>query len=155
MPKATRAGSMSAVIEQAEKSATLLVVDGDEQDRAALSRMLAEGPYRVHAAADAPTALRLLHEARCDLILLASEMPGVDGLALCRVLRAQGATKRLPIIMLAARDDEELQVGAFAAGADDLVVKPATGRELLSRVSAHLDAARRERALAGSNRELA
>src|SRR5205823_3845094 len=120
-----------------------------------LSSMLAAGPYRVLAAADAPTALRLLHEARCDLILLASEMPGVDGLALCRLLRAQGATKRLPIIMLASRDDSDIQEGAFAAGADDLVVKPAQPRELLSRVSAHLEAARRERALAGRNRELA
>ncbi len=146
---------MPAAVNQFTKTATLLVVEGDEGDRTALTRTLEAGPYRVLAAADAPTALRLLHEARCDLILLASEMPGVDGLALCRVLRAQAATKRLPIIMVAARDDEDVQVGAFAAGADDLVVKPAAGRELLSRVSAHLEAARRERALAGSNRELA
>ncbi len=146
---------MSAIVNQTEKSATLLVVDGDEHDRAALTRTLTEGPYRVLTAADAPTALKLLHEARCDLILLASEMPGVDGLALCRVLRAQAATKRLPIIVLAARDDADGQEDAFAAGADDLIVKPATPRELLSRVSAHLEAARRERALAGRNRELA
>ncbi len=146
---------MPAASNQLTKTATLLVVDGDERARAALARALAQGPYRVHVAADAPTALRLLHEAHCDLILLASEMPGVDGLALCRVLRAQATTKRLPIIMLADRDETELQVGAFAAGADDFVVKPARRRELLSRVSAHLEAARRERTLAGSNRELA
>ncbi len=146
---------MPAAINQLTKTATLLVVDGDERARAALGRALEQGPYRVHTAADAPTALRLLHEAHCDLILLASEIPGVDGLALCRVLRAQATTKRLPIIMLATRDEEELQVGAFAAGADDFVVKPAARRELLSRVSAHLEAARRERTLAGSNRELA
>ena len=146
---------MPAIVNQPERSATLLVVDGDAQDRAALSRMLEAGPYRVHAAADAPTALRLLHEARCDLILLASEMPGVDGLALCRVLRAQAATKRLPIIVLASAAEAGVQEGAFAAGADDLIVKPAAARELLSRVSTHLEAARRERSLAGRNRELA
>ncbi len=146
---------MSAASNQPIKLATLLVVDGDERARAALGRVLEQGPYRVHTAADAPTALRLLHEAHCDLILLASEMPGVDGLALCRLLRAQETTKRLPIIMLADHAEEELQVGAFAAGADDFVVKPAARRELLSRVSAHLEAARRERTLAGSNRELA
>ncbi|HYY42873.1 MAG TPA: response regulator, partial [Pyrinomonadaceae bacterium] len=145
---------MPAADHESGQIATLLVVDGAEGDRAAVCRTLEAGPYRVLSAADAPTALRLLHAARCDLILLASEMPGVDGLALCRVLRAQAATKRLPIIVLAGRDEEDLEVNAFAAGADDLVVKPAAGRELLSRVSAHLDAARRERALAGSNREL-
>lgn len=146
---------MPATIKQLNQTATLLVVDADERARAALERTLAQGPYRVQLAADAPAALRLLHETHCDLILLASEMPGVDGLALCRLLRAQTTAKRLPIIMLAGRADEELQVGAFAAGADDFVVKPAARRELLSRVSAHLEAARRERTLAGSNRELA
>jgi two-component system NtrC family sensor kinase len=154
MQKALRHEGMPAAVNQLSQTATLLVVEADEHDRATLSRALEAGPYRVLSAADAPTALRLLHEAHCDLILLASEMPGVDGLALCRVLRAQATTKRLPIIMLAGRDEAELAVNAFAAGADDLVVKPATGRELLSRVSAHLEAARRERALAGSNREL-
>ena len=146
---------MLAADQQTGRPATLLVVETDERARASLVRTLEGARYRVLEAGDAPTALRLLHEAHCELILLASEMPGVDGLALCRVLRAQAATKRLPIIMLASRADEELQVGAFAAGADDFVVKPAARRELLSRVSAHLEAARREHALAGSNRELA
>src|ERR671921_51907 len=61
-----------------------------------------------------------------------------DGLALCRLLRAQGAAKRLPIIVVSARDDESHKVEAFAAGADDFVAKGAP----------------RGRALLGSNREL-
>lgn len=145
----------AAAREQADQPATLLVVDADERVSGALGRTLAAAHYRVLTAPDAPTALRLLHEAHCDLVMLDTAMPGIDGLALCRLLRAQTATKRLPIIVLAAHADEELQVGAFAAGADDFVVKPAARRELLSRVRAHLEAARRERALAGSNRELA
>jgi two-component system NtrC family sensor kinase len=155
MRKTLRAGPLPAAVTELSKSATLLVVESDDEARAATLSALEGGAYCLLSAADAPDALRLLHETGCDLILLASEMPGVDGLALCRVLRAQGATKRLPIIMLAPRADEELQVGAFAAGADDFIVQPAPARELLSRVSAHLDAAQRERALAGSNRELA
>ncbi|HEX8071615.1 MAG TPA: ATP-binding protein [Pyrinomonadaceae bacterium] len=155
MRKTSRAGAPPAAVTELSKSATLLVVEADEGARAAVVRALEGGAYRVLCAADAPDALRLLHEARCDLLLLASELPGVDGRALCRVLRAQSTTRRLPIIMLAPRADEELQVGAFAAGADDFVVRPVPARELLSRVSAHLAAARRERALAGSNRELA
>src|SRR5919112_1213675 len=77
-----------------------------------------------------------------------------DERALCRLLRAQGAAKRLPIIVVSARDDESHKVEAFAAGADDFVAKGAPRGELISRVSAHLEAAHRERALVGSNREL-
>jgi two-component system NtrC family sensor kinase len=135
-------------------AATLLVVDDDEGARESLREILAGGPHRVVVAADAPRALRLLHRESCDLILLDVEMPGIDGLALCRLLRAQPATKRLPILVVSARDDEERKVAAFAAGADDFVSKSAPRGELLSRVSAHLEAARRERALVGSNREL-
>src|SRR5256714_1089837 len=84
MQKALRNEGMPAAVNQLSQTATLLVVEADERDRATLSRALEAGPYRVLSAADAPTALRLLHEAHCDLILLAREMPGVDGLALCR-----------------------------------------------------------------------
>ncbi|HKP72358.1 MAG TPA: response regulator, partial [Pyrinomonadaceae bacterium] len=136
------------------KNFTLLIVDDDERARASLRDIFEAASHRVKAAADAPTALKMLHQEPCDLILLDIELPGVDGLALCRLLRAQEATRRLPIIVVSAHDDEERKVGAFAAGADDFVVKRATDRELLSRVSAHLEAAQRERALVGSNREL-
>ena len=137
-----------------QSAATLLVVDDDERARESLREIFAGGPHRVVVAPDAPRALRLLHREPCDLILLDVEMPGIDGLALCRLLRAQPATKRLPIVVVSARDDEEHKVAAFAAGADDFVSKSAPRGELLSRVTAHLEAARRERALVGSNREL-
>ena len=133
---------------------TLLVVDSDAEARAALSRIFENEGLRVFAAGDAPEALRLLHREACDLIVLDPEMPGIDGLALCRVLRAQSATKRMPIIIISRRDEEEQKVGAFNAGADDFVVKSATTGELLSRVNAHLDAAARESDLVGRNREL-
>jgi two-component system NtrC family sensor kinase len=136
------------------KTFTLLIVDDDERARASLQTIFESASHRVKVAADAPTALRMLHQEPCDLILLDIELPGVDGLALCRLLRAQEATRRVPVIIVSAHDDEERKVGAFAAGADDFVVKSAARRELLSRVSTHLEAAQRERALVGSNREL-
>lgn len=105
-------------------------------------------------ASDAPNALRLLHKEGCDLIVLDIAMPGVDGLALCRLLRAQAATKQLPIIIFSASDDENRKVEAFAAGADDYIVKPSSPRELVSRVGARLGSAQREWDLIGSNREL-
>jgi DNA-binding response OmpR family regulator len=136
------------------KTFTLLIVDDDERARTSLQNVFEAAKHRVKAAADAPTALRLLHQEPCDLILLDIELPGVDGLALCRLLRAQEATRRLPIIIISAHGDEERKVGAFAAGADDFIVKPAPPRELLLRVNAQLEAAQRESALVGSNREL-
>jgi two-component system NtrC family sensor kinase len=139
---------------QAAKSFTLLVVDDDERARDFLRNTFESAQHQVKVAADAPTALRLLHREPCDLILLDIELPGVDGLALCRLLRAQEATRRLPIIVISAHDDEERKVAAFTAGADDFIVKPATQRELLSRVGTQIEAAQRERALVGSNREL-
>jgi DNA-binding response OmpR family regulator len=145
---------MSVSSSQTAKSFTLLIVDDDERARDFLQNTFESAQHQVKVAADAPTALRLLHREPCDLILLDIELPGIDGLALCRLLRAQEATRRLPIIVISAHDDEERKVSAFAAGADDFIVKPATRRELLSRVGTQIEAAQRERALVGSNREL-
>lgn len=136
------------------RTATLLVVDDDARMRRFLRRTFEDEGHRVLHAADAPSALRKLHQERCDLIMLDIELPGINGLALCRLLRAQVATKQLPIIIISSHDNEEQKVEAFTAGADDFVVKPSTARELVSRVGAHLEAAERERALEGSNREL-
>lgn len=134
--------------------ATLLIVDDEASVRGKLQRIFEGAGHRTIAAADAPSALRLLHRERCDLVVLDVEMPGVDGLALCRLLRAQTTTKQLPVVMLSGSDDENRKVEAFAAGADDYIVKPSTERELLLRVGAHLETAQRERDLLGSNREL-
>ncbi|MCA1633086.1 MAG: response regulator [Acidobacteria bacterium] len=137
-----------------DKTATLLVVDDDARVRRQLQRAFEGAGHRVVACADAAAALHELHRQQCDLIVLDIELPGVSGLALCRLLRAQGATKRLPVIIISAHDREDYKVEAFAAGADDFVVKGSTSRELLTRVGAHLEAAERERTLEGSNREL-
>jgi len=145
---------MSASADIIQKSATLLVVDDDESALRRLRRAFEGDGYHVITAHDAPTALRLLHQESCDLLVLDVEMPGVSGLALCRLLRAQAATKHLPIIIVSTNDDEERKVEAFAAGADDIIIKSSTSREFLSRIGAHLEAAQRERALVGRNREL-
>jgi two-component system NtrC family sensor kinase len=132
----------------------ILVVDDDEEIRDILREIFEEAGYRTVTAADAPAALRALHKEQCDLIVLDLEMPGVDGVALCRLLRAQDATSKIPVIAFSGSDDESRQVEAFAAGVDDYIIKPSTPGELLSRVSTHLRSAQREWALLGSNREL-
>jgi PAS domain S-box-containing protein len=145
---------MTVSSQVSEKAATILVVEDDEPVRAGLARAFEAEGHRVLACGDAAEALRELHREGCDLIVLDVELPGVSGLALCRLLRAQAATRRLPVIILSSHDREEYKVEAFAAGADDFVVKGPTTRELLTRVGAHLQSAERERLLRGSNREL-
>src|ERR687890_778444 len=145
---------MTVSSQVSEKAATILVVEDDERVRAGLRRAFEAEGHRVLACGDAAEALRELHREGCDLIVLDVELPGVSGLALCRLLRAQAATRRLPVIILSSHDREEYKVEAFAAGADDFVVKGPTARELLTRVGAHLQSAERERLLRGSNREL-
>ncbi len=145
---------MPAQSDTNQTGATLLVVDDELSVRRSLKRIFEGAGHRVIAASDAPNALRLLHKEGCDLIVMDITIPGVDGLALCRLLRAQAATRQLPIIIFSAIDDENRKVEAFAAGADDYIVKPSSPRELLSRAGARLGSRQREWALIGSNREL-
>jgi len=135
-------------------SATLLIVDDDADARDRLREIFETAQYRVVTATEAAAALRVLKGVRCDLVALDLEMPGVDGLALCKLLRAQPLTSKLPIIALSDSDDEERKVQAFTAGADDYITMPSTPGELLSRVSLHVRTSQREWALIGVNREL-
>ncbi|HEV2915859.1 MAG TPA: response regulator [Pyrinomonadaceae bacterium] len=145
---------MSAPSITTNKTATLLIVDPEASERSRLSRIFEDAGHRAFTASDAPAALRLLHREPFDLVVLDIEMPGVDGLALCRLLRAQAATRQLPLVVFTASDEENRKVEAFAAGADDYITKPSSPRELLTRISAHLETAEREWALVGTNREL-
>ncbi|MDX6402598.1 MAG: hypothetical protein QOH70_53 [Blastocatellia bacterium] len=134
--------------------ATLLIVDNDRAARDGLRSVFESAGHRTIGVPDAPAALRLLHKQACDLVLLDVELPEVDGLALCRLLRAQPALTQLPLVVFSADDSEGSKVEAFSAGADDYIVKPSTPGELVSRVNSHLNYAQRESELIGSNREL-
>jgi two-component system NtrC family sensor kinase len=134
--------------------ATLLIVDDDRSAREGLRSLFENAGHTTIGVADAPSALRLLHKQMCDLVVLDVELPEVDGLALCRLLRAQPAMTNLPVVVFSADDSEGRKVEAFTAGADDYIVKPSTPGELVSRVNSHLNFAQRESELMGSNREL-
>ena len=139
---------------QQTSGATLLIVDTDKSAREGLRSVFENAGHRTIGVADASSALRLLRKETCDLVVLDVELPEVDGLALCRLLRAQPAMKQLPLVVFSADDSEGRKVEAFTAGADDYIVKPSTPGELLSRVNSHLNIAQRESELIGSNREL-
>jgi len=134
--------------------ATLLVIDDDSSARESLRGIFESAGHRTIAVSDAPAALRVLKKEQCDLVMLDIELPEIDGVSLCRLLRAQPSLRQLPVLMFSATDNERRKVEAFSAGADDYIVKPSTPGELLSRVNSHLGIAQRESQLADSNREL-
>jgi two-component system phosphate regulon response regulator PhoB len=117
---------------------TVLLVE-DERDIADLVRYHVEkaGMRFLHAS-DGGAALRLARAELPDVTLLDLMLPGLDGLEVCRQLRRDAATRRLPIIMLTARGEEVERVVGLELGADDYVVKPFSPRELLARIRAVL-----------------
>ena len=136
------------------QAATVLVVDDDVNMREHLRNVFETAGYRALSAGETASALRLLQTEPCDLVLIDLALSEVDGLALCRLLRAQPATSKLPVITLAHDDSDSQKQEAFAAGADDYIAKSSSAAEIVSRSAAHLRAAQREWELIGSNREL-
>ncbi len=123
-------------------SSTILVVDDDEAVRKVLSFPLERDGYRVLQAADGEEALERFAERPVDLVVLDIMLPKLDGLEVCRQLRARSS---VPIIMLTARDDELDKVLGLELGADDYVTKPFSIREFRSRTRALLRRARAPR----------
>jgi len=116
--------------------ARLLIVEDDEGIRVPLARALEREGYEVDGVGDGEEALRLAAGTDHDLVLVDVGLPGLDGLEVCRRLRAQAPA--LPILFLTAQDGELDIVDGLDAGADDYITKPFRVSELLARVRAHL-----------------
>lgn len=111
----------------------ILIVDDDAGIRELLTEYLRKQGLQATAAADGPQMRAALASHRVDLVVLDLMLPGVDGIALCRELRAPGMPP-LPIIMLTARSDEADRILGLELGADDYVPKSFAARELLARI---------------------
>jgi len=134
---------------------SILLVDDNADMRSYLGGLLGR-EHEVRTAADGWQALRCLDDRLPDLVLTDVMMAGLDGFGLLEKLRANPATATLPVILLSANASEEARLRALEAGADDFLVKPFHGRELLARVSGLLrlaqvrrEAMQREQALRG------
>jgi two-component system response regulator MprA len=114
----------------------LLIVDDDRALRDALRRALVVSGYEVDTASGGAQALALIATELPDAMVLDVGMPDVDGLEVCRRLRAGG--ERLPVLMLTARDAVEDRIDGLDAGADDYLVKPFDVGELKARLRALL-----------------
>ena len=123
-------------------SARILLADDDRAIREALTRALSLEGYDVVQAPDGAQALALIESSKPDMAILDVMMPNVDGLTVCRVVRAE--RNRLPILMLTARTETPDRVAGLDAGADDYLPKPFDLDELLARVRALLRRARPE-----------
>ena len=118
-----------------ESSSTILLVDDEDAIQSLLTYPLERDGYRVVQARDGDEALRRFADEDVDLVILDIMLPRVDGLEVCRRLRAEST---VPIIMLTARDDELDKVLGLELGADDYITKPFSIREFRSRVRALL-----------------
>ena len=122
----------------ARAARSVLVVDDDERVRSLLRLALARSGLVVLEAPDGAAALDLVRRARPDLVLLDMMMPGLGGLEVCRRLRADPATRTLPVLMLSAAASEEDRRAGLESGADAYLTKPFSPRALLAAVAAYL-----------------
>ncbi len=113
----------------------ILVVDDESQITRVLRTSLSTHGYDIRVANDGETALEIMKDWSPDLVITDLAMPNMDGLELCRRLRAK---TQIPIIVLSVRGEERTKVKALDAGADDYVTKPFGMEELLARVRANL-----------------
>ncbi len=118
--------------------ATILVVEDEIDLQQVLHFNLTNAGHNVMTAGTGAEALRLVNERRPDLVLLDIMLPDITGLDVCRQIKAQETSRRIPVMMLTARGEEIDRVVGFEIGADDYVVKPFSVRELALRVAAVL-----------------
>ena len=120
----------------------VLVVDDVPENLAVLHDALDESGFTVVVANNGEVALQRAAEAQPDIILLDAIMPGMDGFETCRRLKANLATRHIPVVFMTGLTEAEHVVAAFEAGGNDYVTKPLRTGEVLARIAAHMQTAR-------------
>ena len=133
---------------EAPEPVTILTVDDDAVCLAATRATLESDHVRVVSAPEPSRFFELMQEHVPDLVLLDIDLPGVSGLELCRLLRADGRFRAVPVMFLSSRADDGTVREVYRAGADDFITKPFVGPELTARVSNRLERSRLHRLLA-------
>lgn len=130
------------------KRAAALLIDDDARLGDLLTEYLGKNDVDLVVAPDGERGLAALAKSRADVVLLDLMLPGIDGLEVCKRIRATDAIASVPVLMLTAKGDDVDKVVGLEIGADDYLAKPFNPRELLARIRALL---RRARAPAASN----
>jgi PAS domain S-box-containing protein len=131
----------------------VLVVDDNAELRRYVARLLSTR-FEVMTAPDGMAALELIQKQKPDLVLTDAMMPKLDGFGLLKAIRSRPELRTTPVILLSARAGEESRIEGLDAGADDFLVKPFSGRELLARVNVNVQMARIRREAEEREREL-
>jgi DNA-binding response OmpR family regulator len=134
---------INAMAHLPSSSTDILLVDDSVVELRLLIDLMSGLKYRVSVAFDGDKGYQLAQLQMPSLILMDVSMPGVDGFAACRLLKANPATQKIPVIFLTASTSVEQRLEGFAAGAVDYVTKPFAEEELLARVAVHLNLAAR------------
>ena len=159
MPEPAPAPATGAVAEPraqpAQSTPRILVVEDDAKMRRVLELLLS-GHWTVETSADAASAIAAIRERPPDLVLTDLLLPGMDGYDFLRQLRAEAGTRTLPVIVISGLTEEADRLRALEAGANDYLIKPFSERELMLRVTTHLEMGflRREAALRESETQL-
>ena len=127
---------MEALATHAE--ATILLVDDNPANLGVLTQLLTAQSWRVLVAQQGESGLQIAQRARPDLILLDVLLPGMDGFAICRRLKADPSTAEIPVLFMTVRMEAADKLKGFQAGAVDYITKPFQAEEVLARVTTHL-----------------
>jgi putative two-component system response regulator len=129
---------LTAIDELARQQVTVLVVEDDQVNSAALMQLLNSQGYGAQAASDGETALATINHGAPDLVLLDVQLPGMSGFDVCRHIKQAPATRLIPVVLVTGLDTREHRIAGIDAGADDLLTKPFDVRELNARVKSLL-----------------
>jgi phosphate regulon transcriptional regulator PhoB len=120
--------------QSSSRMSDILIIDDEKDIVETIEYNLKKENFTVHKAYDGINGLRVAKETIPDLILLDLMLPGIDGIELCKTLKKNDNTKKIPIIMLTAKKQEVDKVVGLEVGADDYIVKPFGMRELIARI---------------------
>jgi serine/threonine protein kinase len=149
-----RAVDSREVAEAAERLGVVFVVDDNPRNLTVLASILRNHGYRVKVASRGNRAIVAMQAEPPDLVMLDIQMPDMDGYDVCRELKADPATRDIPVIFISALDDVTVKVKAFKTGGIDYVTKPFQAEEVLARVESQLQIARLRKDLEASKRDL-
>ena len=129
----TEGARISAGIENVNKKPTLLFIDSD-REAVEIARMVLENAFEVFVAETGEVGLLLAFNTKPSIILLDSYLPGIDGYRICKILRSQEDTKNIPIAFFSAGTQNDEIKKCFTSGADDFIVKPFDGKEIVNKI---------------------
>ena len=132
----------------------ILIVDDTPDNLTVLRQMLAEQNYMVRPALNGEIAIKAVNMSSPDLILLDIRMPGMDGYEVCKQLKSEEKTSRVPVIFISALNELDDKVKAFSLGGVDYITKPFQAEEVLARVKTHLTLRSLQKSLEDKNTQL-